>query len=309
MSSPDNRTGLSLLALASLSLDSGQIQAEAQTGTKAGKIKPNDSGQKISRRGGLRAHLMNTRILLILLALPTLQAPAFAFSSTESTGGQIHEQITSEALKSLMSPANLKVIIDANSQQDQPGSEGLAELRRHFGDERFASSLGYIDREKKRALNYASESDTDPEQRGRSLRHFGEMLHCAQDFYSRTNYIELMLSNKLYQNDPYSIPLVDWQKVPDSYPGLLSFNTKAGNVNDSAGIVKDSLSTEQGRKTISGKITYFQVAKDLAVRETQRQWNLFETMIRNRCGERAAAIIAALKQASPELKVSQDTDK
>ena len=245
---------------------------------------------------------------LLLLMLGSCQLAANGFSSQENTGGNIHAAITTEALKGIVSEANLKVIVDANSKQDQPGSEGLTELRRHFGEEKFSSSLGYVDREKKRSLNYALESDTDPEQRGRALVHFGEMLHCVQDFYSRTNYIELMLTNPSYRNDPYSIPLVDWQKVPDAYPGLQNFNAKAGNANDTAGLVKDSMSTETGKKTIgSGKITYFSVAKDLAVRETQRQWNLFETLIRNRCGERAAAIIAALKQASPEIsKVPKD---
>ncbi|MBX9687129.1 MAG: hypothetical protein K2X27_10530 [Candidatus Obscuribacterales bacterium] len=250
---------------------------------------------------------MTIRAALLLSLTFSLQLSVWAFSSFEGSGGNVHEQITSEALKGLISPANLKVIIDANQAQDKPGSEGVAELRRHFGDERFTSSLGYIDREKKRALNYALEADSDPEQRGRTLVHFGELLHSVQDFYSRTNYVELMLKIPAYQNDPYSIPLVDWQKVPDSYPGLLNFNVKAGNVNDSAALVKDSASSEAGKKAVAGS-TQFKIARDLAVRETQRQWNLFETMIRNRSGERAAAIIAALKQASPELKVSQEQD-
>lgn len=241
---------------------------------------------------------------LLLLVICSFQTAAYGFSSQDATGGNIHEQVTSEALKGIVSEANLRVILNANSAQDATGSEGLAELRRHFGDERFTSSLGYIDREKKRALNYASESDTDPEQRGRALVHIGEMLHCVQDFYSRTNYVEIMLTNPAYKNDPYSIPLVDWQKVPDGYPGLINFNTKAGNINDSAKIVKDSAASEQGKKTAEGKITYFNIARDLAVRETQRQWNSFETMVRNRCGERAAAVIAALKQASPEISKS-----
>ncbi len=165
---------------------------------------------------------MRKKVTLLLILLSACHASTLAFSSTNSTGGNIHDEITSEALKRIVSEANLKVITDANSAQDKPGSASVAELRRHFGDERFTSSLGYIDREKKRALNYASESDTDPEQRGRALVHFGEMLHCVQDFYSRTNYLELMLVSESYRNDPYSIPIVDWVKVPNGYPGLLS---------------------------------------------------------------------------------------
>ncbi len=242
---------------------------------------------------------------LALIVLSTCQAATFAFSSSEGSGGNVHENVTRDALKGIVSETNLKVIVDANTAQDQTGSEGLAESRRHFGDEHLTSSLGYVDREKKRALNYASESDTDPEQRGRALKHFGEMLHSVQDFYSRTNYLELMVANPKYHADPYSVPLVDWQKVPDGYPGLLNFSAKSSAPN-TADFVKDSMSTEEGKKVIADKVTYFQAAQDLAMRETQRQWNLFETLIRNRCGERAAAIIAALKQASPEVKVSKE---
>lgn len=251
---------------------------------------------------------MRKKVTLLLILLSACHAATFAFSNTNSMGGNTHNEITSEALKSILSEANLKIIIDANIAQDRPGSEGASELRRHFGEERFVSSLGYIDREKKRALNYASESDTDPEQRGRALVHFGEMLHCVQDFYSRTNYLELMLSNESYRNDPYNIPLVDWVKVPDGYPGLMSFSVRTGNADQRAAIVKDSMECDEGKKIIVARISYFQAAKDLAVRETQRQWNSFETMIHNRCGDRAAAIIAALKQASPEVKVSEEPD-
>lgn len=246
--------------------------------------------------------------LLLILFVCACHMSALAFSSTAETGGNIHEEITREALGNIVGEANLKIIIYADSVQDQPGTEGAAELRRHFGDERFASSLAYIDRQKKRALNYASESDTDPEQRGRALVHLGEMLHCVQDFYSRTNYLELMLANKSFTSDPYNIPLVDWSKVPDGYPGLINFNARAGNVNDTAAIVKDTQQSEEGKKLVFAKITYFKAARELAVRETLRQWNSFETMIHNRCGARAAAIIAALKQASPEVRLSQDRD-
>jgi hypothetical protein len=245
---------------------------------------------------------------LLLILLPGWHAAAVAFGSSSAGGGNVHEEITREALRGAISEANLKIIIEADSAQDKTGSEGASELRRHFGEERFASSLGYIDREKKRALNYACESDTDPEQRGRALVHFGEMLHCVQDFYSRTNYLELMLAGPAAGRDPYDIPLVDWSKVPDGYPGLKNFNARAGNANDTAGIVKDTKDSEQGRKVIVPKVTYFQAARELAVRETVRQWSAFETMIHNRCGERAAAIIAALKQASPEVRVLLDRD-
>lgn len=250
-------------------------------------------------------------VCLLLCACFCAPWRVYAFSTLESAGGSIHGEITKEALTGVFSPANLKLIVDANEGQDKPGSEGQAELRRHFGEMQFNSSLGYVDREKKRALNYAAESDTDAESRGYALRHFGEMLHVVQDFYSRTNYVELMLRLENYKSDPYQIPLVDWQKVPSGYPGLECFNVRAGasgDVEKNAMIVKDSPQTPGGARIVTGKITYFQVARELAVRETQRQWNQFEAMIRNRCGTRAAAVIAAIKEASPETKISSEQE-
>lgn len=232
--------------------------------------------------------------------------PALGFGSSDGTSANAHEQITRDALGGLFSEANLKVVIEANLAQDKSGSSGLAELRRHFGDEHITSSLRFIEREKTRALNYACEADTDGQLRGQALSHFGELLHSVQDFYSRSNYLEIMFSNNHYRNDPYSVPLVDWQKVPEGYPGLETFRTTKA---ETAAFVKDSGTTEGGKKIVDGKTTYFSVARELAVRESQRQWNMFETMIRNRCGARAAAVIAALKQASPEAaKTPLDKD-
>lgn len=229
-------------------------------------------------------------------------APVLGFSSFD--GGDVHAEITREALRGVLNEANLSYVIEANKSQDKPGSNAAAELRRHFGEENFQSSLAYIDREKKRALNYAAESDSDAEARGYALRHLGELFHAVQDFYSRTNYLELMIENPQYKQDPFQIPLVDWQKVPEGYPGLKCYSAKAGTVNagESALIVKDNERTSQGGKVISGKTTYFQAARDLAVRETARQWNSFEALVRGRCGTRAAAVMAALKEASPEFQ-------
>ncbi|MBY0359220.1 MAG: hypothetical protein K2W82_14555 [Candidatus Obscuribacterales bacterium] len=221
-------------------------------------------------------------IYLVLLSL-FLSQEALAFGGKDLSASNSNGKITREALKGQFSETNLRVVVEANDAQEKVGTEAQAEARRHFADARFASSLGYIDREKKRALNYASEADADPACRGRALQHFGEMLHAVQDFYSHTNYLQLMLENPLYKDDPYNIPLVDWQKVPDGYVGLKCCT----QASDSA---------------------FNKVAFDLALRETQRQWHLFEAMLRNRCGIRSAAVIAALKQANPELKAAQDMD-
>src|SRR5207253_1180772 len=88
---------------------------------------------------------------------------------------------------------------------------------------------------------------------------------------------------------------VDWTRVPDGYAGpktgtkLTAYDT----VGDS--IDKSTATTSGGKLVIGGGATQFTVAEELAVKETQRQWNLFETLVRSRCGNRAAAEQQALK--------------
>jgi hypothetical protein len=45
-------------------------------------------------------------------------------------------------------------------------------------------------------------------------------------------------------------------------------------------------------------MTYYQIARALAIRETQRQWDLFQALVRRRYAAHAAAITTAFKQAS-----------
>lgn len=213
----------------------------------------------------------------------------------------VHAQITKDALGQTFSDSNLKSIIAANESQDVPGSEGAAEARRHFSANTLVSAVGYIDREKKRALNLASEADTDPRSRADALRHLGMLMHTVQDFYLRSNYLEMQLETQSNIEDPFNIPLVDWSKVPDGITtagGLKLTGADPTSAEDV--LVKDTAETPGGKKVISGKITQHAVAKDLALRETQRQWNVFETLLRTRCGDRAPAVLAALRQAGPE---------
>jgi hypothetical protein len=214
---------------------------------------------------------------------------AGAFSTTSSMGGEVHDQIIKEALTGTVCDANIKFMNDASDSQDAPGTSAASEARRHFNDANLASAMAYLDRERKQALNYAGNADTDPDDRAQCLRHLGLLLHTAQDFYSRSNYIELQLQNPNKRVDPYNIDLIDWGKLQAGQVGDLA----CGNPD----LNKDNATTGEGKRVV-GKATYFSVARDLALRETQRQWNLFESLIRTRFNNRAPAIIAALKNAS-----------
>lgn len=231
--------------------------------------------------------------------------PGFAFSSFENQGGKLHAEITEEGLRGTVAAPNLKLIVDANEAQDRKDGEGARDHRRHFASKSVDSALAYIDREKKTALNYAAEADTDEESRAGALRHFGMFLHCAQDFYSQSNYVELQLQDPRLKADPLLIPLVDWSRVPSGYEGLIA--NAADSLDNATNFNKDNPNTDEGKK-LAGKTSYYNIARELAIRETQRQWTLFETLIRSRCGERSAKIIAALREATPNVKVSVDAN-
>lgn len=241
--------------------------------------------------------------LALTILLVVAGQPVRAFSSFEDQGGKLHAEITEEGLRGTVAPANLKLIVDANESQDRKDGEGSKDTRRHFAGKTADSTLGYIDREKKTVLNYAAEADTDEESRANALRHFGMLLHSVQDFYSQSNYVELSLEQPTFRANPLQIPLVDWSRVPAGYPGLVA--NAAGSFDNAESFNKDSPRTESGKK-LAGKTTYYSIARELAIRETQRQWTLLETLIRSRCGERSAKIIAALKEATPNVKISAD---
>jgi hypothetical protein len=246
-----------------------------------------------------RALSISKRIQLVaqILSAAMFVYPAGYAMDTASPQGNVHGAITHDALQGVVSEDNLKLIMAANDSQDAPGGEGttLVEKRRHFDAGAIPGAILYINREKNKALNLAAEADKDPQARLDALRHFGLMLHAMQDFYLRTNYVEMQLVDEANKNDPYNISLVDWNKVGPSFPGLTAakFGFPGEDVLD-----KESGTAGGGKTVVNGKATYHTIARDLAVRETQRQWNLFETLVRNRCGERAPAVIAALRQAS-----------
>jgi hypothetical protein len=234
--------------------------------------------------------------LVAVIAVCIGAMPALAFSSFENQGGRLHAEITEEGLRGTVAQPNLKLIVDANEAQDRKDGEGARDHRRHFASKNVDSALAYIDREKKSALNFAAEADTAEESRAGALRHFGMVLHTAQDFYSQSNYVELQLQEPRFRADPLLIPLVDWSRVPAGYAGLIA--NAADSMDSAQNFNKDNPSSEQGKK-LAGKTSYYNIARELAIRETQRQWTLFETLIRSRCGERSAKIIAALREATP----------
>jgi Heterokaryon incompatibility protein Het-C len=253
---------------------------------------------RVMSRRSLPAH--KNKYMLAMAASLIACAPFVYALDTEPAVMGLHAGITKEALGETLCAGNLKAVMDANESQDAPGSEGEKEKRRHFEGSVFPAALAYVNREKTRALNLSTEADSDGESRADALRHLGLMLHAVQDFYLHTNYVELALEDAHNKSDPYNIPLVDWSRIPDGYVGTKSGAKLAAcetGSNDEA-INKDSLMAAGGRVGVPGGGTQYSVARDLAVRETQRQWNLFETLVRAKCAGRSSAVLTALRNVN-----------
>lgn len=241
------------------------------------------------------AHRKVIGLSILLAGSSQLCAGAvFSFGSDES--GNIHEQITQEAFSGTICDANLKLILKGSSAADIAGAEGAKDPRRHFKTGELAKCLALVDREKRKMINYAQNADTDEKSRARVLYIFGQLLHTLQDFYSRSNYIELKQDQ--FKNDMYSMDLADWTALQEQ-------ESKIGTLLKFEDVDKSTPTQEEGKKPVSGT-TYFKVARELAIRESQRQWNLMETLIRNKAEKRGADVITAITQAPCSAKVASE---
>lgn len=219
---------------------------------------------------------------------------ANAFGSDEA--GNIHEQVTREALKGTICDANLNIVVKGSSAADVAGAEGAKDPRRHFKTGELIKCLNLVDREKRKLINYAQNADTDEKSRARALFLLGQAMHTLQDFYSRSNYIEL--KEQKFKDDPYNMTLADWTE-------LLDTESKIGTGLKFEGFDKSMPTSDEGKKTLGGA-TYHKIARELALRETQRQWNLIETLIRNKAEKRGNDVITAITQSPCSVKVANE---
>jgi hypothetical protein len=214
-----------------------------------------------------------------------------------------HEQIIKEALSGTVCEANLKVIVIGAQSQDQ--STFATDKYRHFEEPNLLKSLNFIEREKRKVLNFCAAADTDEKSRACALYHFGQILHTLQDFYSKSNYLELKLSqlhhstNSCTKEELYGLPLADWS----SLIALLRNGEKSNIVVE--GVDKSDPASPESMRSISG-LTYFAIARELAVRETERQWRQLESLVKARLQNNATAVIVSLKSAGcPQQVVSE----
>lgn len=247
---------------------------------------------------------MRNIALAITLVILSVVATARESSGFASAPDQIHEQIIKDALSGSLNGENIAVIAQGCNSQDDPKGDGFSERHRHCRDANLARAMAYVDRESKIVLNYAGLADTSAADRFRCLYHFGMMLHTLHDFYSQTNYLELKADDGGERGKPiapYEVELADWTQIKGMTPQTTNLVVE--------GVDKSTPATESGKKSL-GDATYFKAARELAVKETVRQWDLLQTMIKLKYHGRASTILGALRQGScpKNMKIDDPID-
>lgn len=228
----------------------------------------------------------------------------FAFDARQQPFVDVHDQIIKEALAGTICEPNLQVIALGAASEGASAGSPLSDDYRHFRDKSLLKTLNYIEREKRKVLNFCTTADVDQKSRIRALYHFGLILHTLQDFYSSSNYIELKLEQlrkqrrNLASEDLFNMPLVDW----NSMLSLLRNGEKTNIVVE--GFDKADPTSPEAKLTAGG-VTYFALAKELAVRETERQWHQLASLIKASVQGNAVAVTISLEKAGcPEQVVS-----
>jgi hypothetical protein len=220
----------------------------------------------------------------------------------------VQTQVIEEALGNKFCKANLSLIVlgcaseeDAAAQQRLPGY-------RHFLDPDILKSINYMEREKLRILNLCIAADTDQTSRALALYHMGLLFRTAQEFYVRSNYLELKLTeleksrHNLTTDELYGLELVDWNELTNLLRNGGKSNLAVSQLD------KIDPNSEESKRTIGG-VTYFALANELAFRETERQWQQLATFIKVRLPKSGTQVLIALQNAGVPEEIAADIMK
>jgi hypothetical protein len=238
----------------------------------------------------------------ILIACMLAASPQVA--SSEPAGGAakaasvLFAQIADEGLSGTVNGGNLTIIKSACQQahSDPDGKDWADDV-----DGGVAKIFRFTDRETAKMLNLAATADTNSEDRAKLLHRFGFVLRALEEFYLKSNYLELKLESSDKQVDPYNIEPINWTKIGHDSRSIAMSGFKFGDYD------KSSVKLPEGAKTID-KVTYYSMAKELAVKESLREWNTVERLIRVKYPQRASEILTALKNASCPANVKFDSE-
>jgi hypothetical protein len=237
-------------------------------------------------------------VLSILFVSPdiALCEPASVPVSKATTA--LFAQIAEDGLSGTVNGGNLSIIKAACQQahSDPDGKDWSDD-----SDAGVAKIFRFTDRETAKMLNLAASVDTNSEDRAKFLHQFGLVLRGLQEFYLKSNYLELKLEASNNQIDPYNVELINWTKVGHDARSIAIAGYKFGDYD------KSSPKLPEGAKSFD-KATYYSIAKELAVKESLREWNTIERLIRVKYPQRATDIVTALKTASCPADIKFDVD-
>lgn len=203
----------------------------------------------------------------------------------------IYSSIADEGLSATVCGGNMSIIKAAcdKAHSDPDGKDYSDDTDGGVG-----KIFKLIDRQTTKILNLAPSVDTNPEDRARALYLLGLILRALDEFYLKSNYVELKIeaangSSKAF--DPYNVEPINWTKVGKDARSIEIAGFKFGDFD------KSTAKTVEGAKKFD-TATYFSIARELSVKESMREWNTLERLIRVKYPAKAAEIMVALKTAS-----------
>ncbi len=155
-----------------------------------------------------RQFLQVTILLLLLTSL------ALGFKTFTAVGGAIHSSILQEALGNEVSPAILTQIDEACASQDSLLTGNLDLPTHHFDNCLVKESYAYMRERYERAVKIAPMVADRRDARDAVLYELGMAFHTLQDFYSHSNYVELMLAQ--------GVPASQLTRAKNLVPGLVT---------------------------------------------------------------------------------------
>ena len=229
----------------------------------------------------------------------TAKAATAASGALKKTTSNIYGQIADDGLSGTIGSGNLAIIKAAcDEEHSDPDGKNWSD----DADGGVGRFFKFMDRETSKTLNLAASADTNSEDRAKALHHFGLILRGLEEFYLMSNYLELKAESSDRQLDPYNIDPINWTKIGKDPRSIAMTGFKFGEFD------KSTAQTPEGAKMIN-KASYFSMARELAVKETSREWNTVERLIRVRYPQRAAEIMVALKNATCPSGIKFDSDE
>jgi len=268
--------------------------------------------------------------LFVLLHSP----PVEAFSSFAIYGGAVHKDITEEAFSPFgFGEEPLKYLNQGLLEPDKFYRDKFTDPEHHFTEGDFQASRSYLQEKQLSSVRCAGSAVDDYQQFRRTLFAFGELLHATQDFYSHSNWVERAVADG-HQTIPLasfdSLPAADlvspyflYKKLPpkevtsprsyekrfdrpfydeadlevlsDAERIRLAIEPEMSFTHKS--LAKDNPKYPQSslRWKPDGS-TLYELAYEVAVRDTRKQWTAFEEALRAAYAERGAHIAQILKE-------------